>query len=66
MTQYEMECYICGNKFELKPGQSPPKSCPRCKGTFLEMKTIHPEHVSPPKRPGDAAEDIRRLHWKDL
>jgi DNA-directed RNA polymerase subunit RPC12/RpoP len=66
MTKYEIECYICGNKFELRQGETPPKKCPRCQGTFLEMKTIHPEHAVPPRRHGDVVEDIRRLGLKDL
>jgi hypothetical protein len=66
MTKYEIECYICGSKFELRQGDSPPKQCPKCQGTFLEMKAIQPKHSVPPKPPADGTKDIRRLGLKDL
>ena len=66
MPKYEIECYVCGKKFEILKGESAPRQCPNCQGTFLELKPIHPEHINPPRRPGDVTEDIRRLGFKDL
>jgi DNA-directed RNA polymerase subunit RPC12/RpoP len=66
MPKYEIECYVCGKKFELSKDQSTPRRCPNCQGTFLEMKPIHPERVKPSRLPGDTTEDIHRVGFRDL
>ena len=66
MKKYQIECFVCGNTFELPEGKSMPKTCPRCHGTFLESKTIQLKRPEKPRQLGDVKEDIRLARFKDF